>query len=119
MTEKAVYEQISRRLDGVEDDVTLLRGRSHEFGNKLNQHESVLESQGDVMEGLIERQDRFLKRLNKAEDITVPLGKIKENWKSYLFTFIIFAILGGCFGWLGSDVHRSTQIIWSIVGKFL
>ncbi len=108
MSDNIAFNEISKRVDSNEKDIGILREKSHDIRNKLNQHENVIDRQGDVLEGMIERQDRLFERVTRVEITSEPLNIIRKSWRFFLVTFSVCAILGMYFG---SDVHKIIDII--------
>lgn len=116
MADSIAFNEISKRVDSNEKDIGVLRNKAHEFGNAQMNQAYILERHGEIMEGLLDKADRCVDRLSNLEETTEPLKTIRKSWKSYLFTFCMFAILGMR---LGSDVERIIMIIGGVLGKYI
>ena len=103
-----VYQEISRRIDHMQNDIYILSDRTHEYSQTQGVIVGAVEKIGDQLASLFEKQDQlsakmiesFKEHNDRFRDIEEQTGKIKivsNHWKTIVWVIVISSAIGFAF----------------------
>lgn len=92
-----VYSEISKRIDSNENDILILRERTHDMDERQGITVAAIEKMSVQLLNIFDITEKLSKKTEEMKQTTDKIKLVSSHWKTILWVILISSLIGFSF----------------------